>query len=290
LRRRCQTLNEKASFLSGGAHAHPAVCRCAIRRSHLDLLPVRHLRHGRRDAADGDPAAAHAFRRRHGAARRDPDGLVWRAWLWRSHIAWRIAAYYALGAINAALGFAAIAVVPDKATALIILGLLPVVGLMLPRRLTPDISHPVHGFGCGVVCTALQFMAGVSGPVLDVYFVRSNLDRRQLVATKAAIQGLGHFLKVAYFGQLLVAGTDTVAPAAIVLAVALALVGTQLSRRALDAISDIQFRLWTRRLIAAIAAVYLIQGVVLAVQGHSPAEAVAAMPASGNGVVVEQTP
>jgi uncharacterized protein len=180
--------------------------------------------------------------------------------------------------------------VPDKATALIILGLLPVVGLMLPRGLTPDISHPVHGFGCGVVCTALQFMAGVSGPVLDVYFVRSNLDRRQLVATKAAIQGLGHFLKVAYFGQLLVAGTDTVAPAAIVLAVALALVGTQLSRRALDAISDIQFRLWTRRLIAAIAAVYLIQGVVLAVQGHSPAEAVAAMPASGNGVVVEQTP
>src|SRR5215468_8242440 len=171
---------------------------------------------------------------------------VWRAWLWRAHIEWCIAGYYALGAINAALGFAAIAVVPDKATALIILGLLPLVGLMLPRHLTPDISRPGHGFGCGIVCTTLQFMAGVSGPVLDVYFVRSNLDRRQLVATKAAIQGLGHFLKVAYFGQLLAGSTDTVAPAAIVLAVALALVGTQLSRPALDAISDTQFRIWTR--------------------------------------------
>src|SRR5215470_13568257 len=190
---------------------------------------------------------------------------LWRAWLWRSHIAWRIAAYYALGAINAALGFAAVAVVPDKATALIILGLLPCVGLMLPRRLTPDIKHPAHGFGCGAICTALQFMAGVSGPILDVYFVRSNLDRRQLVATKAAIQVLGHFLKVAYFGQLLAAGTDTVAPAAIVLAVALALVGTQLSRRALDAISDIQFRIWTRRLIVAIATFYLAQGIYLLV-------------------------
>jgi len=180
--------------------------------------------------------------------------------------------------------------VPDKATALIILGLLPFVGLMLPRRLTPDIKHPVQGFGCGVICTALQFMAGVSGPILDVYFVRSNLDRRQLVATKAAIQGLGHFLKVAYFGQLLAAGTDTVAPAAIVLAVVLALVGTQLSRRALDAISDTQFRIWTRRLIAAIAAVYLVQGLVLAVEDHRTAQAVAVMPASGNGVVLEQTP
>src|SRR5262245_2615509 len=209
---------------------------------------------------------------------------LWRAWLWRSHIAWRIAAYYALGAINAALGFAAIAVVPEKAAALITPGLLPVVGLMLPRRLTPDISHPVHGFGCGVVCTALQFMAGVSGPVLDVYFVRSNLDRRQLVATKAAIQGLGHFLKVAYFGQLLVGSTETVAPAAI----ALALVGTQLSRRALDAISDTQFRLWTRRLIAAIAAVYLSQGLLLLVDNHRTAEAVAATPISS--IALEPAP
>jgi len=75
-------------------------------------------------------------------------------------------------------------------------------------------------------------MAGVSDPVLDVYFVRSNLDRRQLVATKAAIQGLGHFLKVAYFGQLLAGSTDTVAPAAIVLAVALALVGGRSCRGA----------------------------------------------------------
>ena len=215
---------------------------------------------------------------------------LWRAWLWREHIEWRIAGYFALGAINAALGFAAIAVVPDKAAALIILGLLPFVGLLLPRRLTPDIRRPGHGFTCGVVCTTLQLMAGVSGPILDVYFIRSQLSRRELVATKAAIQALGHFLKVAYFSQLLAAGTGTVAPAVIVLAVALALIGTQLSRRALDAIGDAQFRRWTRRLIAAIAAVYLIQGIVLAVEGHSAVQTVTAMPASLSGVVLEQVP
>jgi len=203
----------------------------------------------------------------------------WRAWLWRAHIEWRIAGYYALGAVNAALGFAVIQVMPAKPTALIILGLLPFVGLLLPRRWSPDITRREHGFGCGLVCTMLQFMAGVSGPVLDVYFIRSGLDRKQLIATKAAIQVLGHFLKVAYFGQLLAGATDEVAPVAIVLAVALALVGTQLSRRALDAISDLQFNTWSRRLIAAIAAVYLIQGLSLLVFDlQHTAEAAAAIP------------
>jgi uncharacterized membrane protein YfcA len=201
---------------------------------------------------------------------------VWRAWLWRSHIQWRVTGYFALGAINAALGFAVIAAVPAKSVALIILGLLPFVGLLLPRRLTPDITRPGHGFGCGIVSTSLQLMAGVSGPVLDVYFIRTNLDRKQMVATKATIQAFGHFLKVAYFGQLLASGADTVAPTAIALAIALALIGTQLSRRVLDAISDAQFRTWTRRLITVIAAIYLIQGLFLLVLDlHHAAEAAA---------------
>jgi uncharacterized protein len=199
---------------------------------------------------------------------------IWRAWLWRSHIQWRITGYFAMGAVNAALGFALVAVVPAKSVALIILGLLPFVGLLLPRRLTPDITRPGHGFGCGILCTSLQLMAGVSGPVMDVYFVRSNLDRKQMVATKATIQAFGHFLKVVYFGQLLASGTETVAPTTIAAAIALALIGTQLSRHVLDAISDTQFRTWTRRLITVIAAIYLIQGLFLLVLDvHQAAEA-----------------
>ena len=179
-----------------------------------------------------------------------------------------------MGAVNAALGFAVMAAVPAKSVALIILGLLPFVGLLLPRRLTPDITRPGHGFGCGILCTSLQLMAGVSGPVMDVYFIRSKLDRKQMVATKATIQAFGHFLKVAYFGQLMASGADTVAPTAIAVAIALALIGTQLSRHVLDALSDAQFRTWTRRLITVIAAIYLIQGLsLLVLDFHQVAEA-----------------
>jgi uncharacterized membrane protein YfcA len=188
---------------------------------------------------------------------------VWRAWLWRASIRWRPAAFYAAGSVLAALAFAAIAASPSKAVALIIIGMLPFIALLLPQRLAPDVLRGSHGFACGAMCTALQFLAGVSGPILDVFFVRSDLDRKEMVATKAAVQAMGHFLKAGYFGHLLLGSNDAVAPAVIVLGIVLALIGTQLSRHALEAIGDAQFRNWSRRLIVAVAAIYLIQGVSL---------------------------
>jgi uncharacterized protein len=219
----------------------------------------------------------------HGVTQMASNG--WRAWLWRAHIRWEVMARYAAGAVVVALALAALRLTPSTSAALIVLGLMPLIGLCLPGRLAPDIGRGGHAFACGAVCTVLQLLAGVSGPVFDVFFVRSAFDRKEVVATKAAIQVFGHFLKVAYFGPLLVASGETVAPVAIILAVALALVGTQLSRRVLDAISDAQFRNWSRRLVAVIAAVYLMQGLFLVVaERPGMAEVIAATVAllSGN--------
>jgi len=194
----------------------------------------------------------------HGVTQMASNG--WRAWLWRTHIRWPIVASYAAGAVLAALAFTAAQVVPSKPLALIIIGLTPFVGLVLPSRVVPDPTRRLQGVGCGAICTVLLLLAGVSGPIFDVFFVRSRLDRKEMIATKGAIQVFGHFLKVAYFGQFLAVSGAEVAPAAIVLALALPAVGTHLSRRVLDAMSDAQFRRWTRGLIVAIAAVYLAQG------------------------------
>ncbi|SFP03927.1 Uncharacterized membrane protein YfcA [Mesorhizobium sp. NFR06] len=202
----------------------------------------------------------------------------WRAWLWWNAILWRIASFYAARALGAALLLAAIELVPSKPVALISLALLSFAGLCVPRAIAPDIRRGGHGLCCGFLCTALQLTAGVSGPILDVFFVRSGLDRRQTVATKAAIQALGHFLKVVYFGQLLVTGANVLAPAAVALAIALAAVGTQLSRRALDAISDVHFIRWSRWLIVAAAATCLVQGI--AQLGTAPGSLATATPAS----------
>ena len=105
---------------------------------------------------------------------------------------------------------------------------------MLPDRFAPNVQpararlrlrRDLHR-----CCSSL---AGVSGPILDVFFVRSNLDRQQLVATKAAVQMLGHCLKVAYFGQLLASGGESLSPLAILIACFLYLSLARVAREAL---------------------------------------------------------
>ncbi|WP_213285227.1 TSUP family transporter [Bradyrhizobium sp. sGM-13] len=186
----------------------------------------------------------------------------WRACQWRAHIDWRIVAHYAAGAIVAAAAVSAMALEVSKAIALIIVGVSPFLGLLLPGRLAPDIGKPSHGNLCGILCTVLQLLAGVSGPILDVFFVRSQLNSRQLIATKAAVQVIGHFLKAAYFGHLL-AGGETPSPIAVIAAIPLAITGGYLSRFVIEAISETRFRTWSRYVIGAVSTVYLIQGVVL---------------------------
>lgn len=198
----------------------------------------------------------------------------WRAWLWRKHIKWPLLAWYAVGATIAACALAAIEFTPSTPGALMALAMASFIGLLVPHRFAPDIRRRYDGVGCGLLCALLQLSTGISGPLFDVFFVRSELDRKEVVATKAAIQVLGHTLKIFYFGPMLAAGAEVPA-AALIMAVLLAPLGTQLSRRVLDAISDAQFRSWTRGLIAAIATVCFFQGVYLSLpeQRRSPPKA-----------------
>ncbi len=186
-----------------------------------------------------------------------------RAWSWRRYIGWPIVLRYSVGAAAAGIAVGLGLTAPSKSSALIFLGLATFVGLWLPARLTPNVMHPRQAMGCGMLCTALQLVCGVSGPMLDLFFVRAELGRKEIVATKAAINTLGHFLKLGYFGHLLLSEGGEIAPVAAALAIAASLIGTRLSRSLLEIINDANFRLWSRRLIAAVATACLIQGAVL---------------------------
>lgn len=147
--------------------------------------------------------------------------------------------------------------------ALVVLGLTPFLALMLPHDWRPDATRRAHAWGCGLVCTALQLVAGVAGPILDSFFVHAGMDRKQVVATKAAIQTFSHVLKIVYFGSLIAVGGGSVGSTVILLAAGFAVLGTNLSRVVLDAMSDAQFTRWTRRIVLTTAAIYLAQGLWL---------------------------
>jgi uncharacterized membrane protein YfcA len=184
----------------------------------------------------------------------------WRAWLWRSAIAWKIVGGIAIGALVALAVFAVLHIVVSRPIAYLILGITPFAVWLLPRDAKLDVDRRGHPLACGVVCTALQLLSGVSGPLLDVFFLHSKMGRREVVATKAAAQTFGHLVKIVYFGALL-GGAESEVELWLALAmVGLAMVGTTLSRRVLEGMSDVDFRQWTRRVVLVIGAYYLASG------------------------------
>jgi uncharacterized protein len=197
----------------------------------------------------------------HGVVQMASNG--WRALLLRQQIDWRVTAGYASGALVALALFVGARLVVDKATALLLLGLTPFAALALPQRLQLNVERRGHAWACGLVCVSLSLTAGLSGPVLDVFFVRSTMNRHTVVATKAVTQSLSHALKIAYFGGVLAVGDAGVTPGLAAALVLLAFAGTSLSRRVLERISDTSFRQWTRWTVMTMGGVYLLSALRL---------------------------
>jgi uncharacterized membrane protein YfcA len=134
----------------------------------------------------------------------------------------------------------------------------------------PQIDTRAGSLIAGSVISALHLTSGATGPLLDAFCVNSALGRHENVATKAALQSLGHTLKIAYFialGSATATLTNEVLsaealPSFVVLAVA-SIAGTWLGRRALDRISDAGFRRATRAIVSAIGVISLARGLWL---------------------------
>ncbi len=196
----------------------------------------------------------------HGIAQLAANG--WRAFLLRREVDWRVIRGFALGALVALAAFIALQLVVSKGVAMGAMGLTPFVGLALPERFHLNVGRRGHSFACGLVCTALSLMAGISGPILDLFFVRSKMGRREVVATKALTQSLGHLMKIGYFGGIVAAAGASVDVQLAVTVVVLGLIGITLSKQALERISDADFRLWTRWTVMTLGVVYLASGVI----------------------------
>jgi uncharacterized membrane protein YfcA len=183
----------------------------------------------------------------------------WRAFLWRAHIRWRPVSVYLIG-VALALGLWSIArYVPDKPIALLLLGVTPFMARLMPAGIKPNPDSIWQGTFYGSICMGLMLMTGVSGPLLDTFFLGGRFDRRGIVATKATCQVASHFVKLIYFGGI-IDQAATLDPVLAAVAVAASMLGTTLARRILEAMTDLQFRTWAARLITTVAGYYILYG------------------------------
>jgi uncharacterized membrane protein YfcA len=189
----------------------------------------------------------------------------WRAFHWRRFVLWPIFWWYVVGGALAFAIMRSIAYVPDKAVVYLLLGIIPFMVEVLPAAMRPNIEWRGVAFCTGVVTTIIQFMAGVGGFFLDIFFQKSRLDRKTTNATKAVTQTFSHVLRGFYFGTL--AGTGDLSVTMWGPAVVLGVIGAMLAPFVLERMSDAGFRQWTRVLIFTLAVVYLVRGGLLMWQG-----------------------
>ena len=185
-----------------------------------------------------------------------------RAWFSRDYIDWKILGIICLGLLVAGIALFILRYTPDLATVCIAIGLLPILVWIPQSWLALDASKPHHAFVCGLLGGGLNLAVGVSGPTVDIFFIRTTMDRRKVIATKAATQVISHAAKVVFYWN----AAMVLAPfewAAIAVAAPFAIAGTSAGHWILQRLTDANFRAWTRWIVTAIGIFYLIRGLTL---------------------------
>ena len=196
----------------------------------------------------------------HGAVQMVSNG--YRAFLWRQYIDWRVFRRYALGALAGFLVLLAVAWRPEARAVYLFLGLTAMLVWLPKGWLRLDILQRGQAELAGFTVQALNTLGGVAGPLLDIFFVTTEMGRRAIVATKAVTQVLAHLVKIVFWSLPVIAAAGEAAFPPVwffVLAVPLSMLGTALGGQLLERMSDIDFKRAMKWLVTAIGAAMLLK-------------------------------
>lgn len=196
----------------------------------------------------------------HGAVQMVSNG--YRAFLWRKYIDWRVFGRYTIGAGAAFLVLLAISWRPEARAVYLFLAFTAMLVWLPKSWIHLDIVKRGQAELAGFAVQALNTLGGVAGPLLDIFFVTTDMDRRAIVATKAVTQVLAHLVKIVFWSVPVIAAAGGSAFPPVwffVVAVPLSMLGTTLGGKLLEAMSDVNFRAWMKGLVTAIGGVMLMR-------------------------------
>ena len=188
----------------------------------------------------------------------------YRAWLNRTDINWKIILTMLVGSFISLVILFFIAFQPSQILVILALGFLPYIAWIVPKELSLDVTKPAIGVLAGGVVVGTNLVAGVGGPLLDIFFQRVDMTRHQVVATKAIAQTIGHISKIIFFGGILTTEYENWPSLSLLLmAIALSILGTTLGKRILDKINDVIFFKWTQIILLLVGGVLILRGIFL---------------------------
>lgn len=183
-----------------------------------------------------------------------------RAYLFRKTVLWRGVGVYLIGVAIALVLFILIAYQPNKRAVFICLGALPFVSLLLPKQWSLNFERPVDQVICGFLVTVSQLFCGVSGPLLDIFFIKSSLNKEMVMGTKAVTQTIGHLAKLFYYG-LWITLTDLTILWLLPLAFIAAVSGANLGKKVNERLEENQFRRYGQIVLLLVGSFLLYKGI-----------------------------
>ncbi|MFN3314110.1 MAG: TSUP family transporter [Hyphomonas sp.] len=200
----------------------------------------------------------------HGAVQMVSNG--YRAFRLRGHIHWPVVGRYAIGSGIAVALLFSLAWRPDVRTVYLLISSIALF-VWIPRSWVKlDARRPFQAEIVGVLAQSLNMLAGVAGPLVQLFFVRTDMTRQQIVSTEATTQTLAHLVKIVFWSVPVVtaAGWGAMPPLWLFLAaIPLSMLGTTLGGRILEAMSDVNFKAWMKGLVTAVCGLMLMRGLGL---------------------------
>jgi uncharacterized membrane protein YfcA len=165
-----------------------------------------------------------------------------RTYFLRQHINYKFIGYYILGAVvGVILATLWLKQFDLKQWPKIMIAILIFYTVLKPKKMPQLIIPNPLWIGVGAISGALSLLVGATGPFLAAFFVRDDLDKKEIVATKAFMQLFSHFLKIPAFLYLAFPYQDHL-PTIIGMAIA-AIIGTKLGVHLLHRINENVFRM-----------------------------------------------
>ncbi len=150
-----------------------------------------------------------------------------RSWFLKDHIDWQIFKYFAVGIpFGTVLSWLALKNIPFGNIPLIVIVALIFYTVFKPKRLPGLKISKKQFFFVGAVSGFLGLLIGATGPFIAPFFLRDDIEKESIVATKASVQLLVHAFKIPAFLAL---GFDYIAHIDLLILMSVgAVIGTKL--------------------------------------------------------------
>lgn len=180
-----------------------------------------------------------------------------RAVVQRAHIQWHLALWFGLGSVIGSFVGGGIAVNLPEGLFQGLIGAFIIYGVWLPQPKVTG-SGPVADFAAGGLIGILGMIVGTVGPLV-ANFLRKLDDRRQIIASHAALQTVTNIAKILSF---MLFGVALGAYVPLILAmVAVGLAGTVVGSRLLDRFPERGFRIGFR-IVLTVLALEMLRGAI----------------------------